>query len=235
MGARAISMKAGKFIVIEGTDGSGKGTQTALLEERLEAERRPFEVVDFPQYDKNIYGKLVGRYLAGEFGGINDISPYLASLAYAGDRMLAVPYIKKSLDDGKLVIANRYVISNMAFMAARFSKKAERDEYLAWLNELEYKTNKVPKEDLVIFLYLPVEIGQQNVDKKGHRGYMKGTKRDIHEDNLAYLKEVAKVYLDLAFTSKHWHIIDCLDGQAMKSREQIHEEIVAVLKKKRII
>lgn len=224
----------GSFIVIEGTDGSGKGTQARLLIDKLKQLKIPSEIIDFPRYEENEYGKLVGRYLKGEFGGLEDINPFLASLAYAGDRMLAGPEIKLWLEDRKLVITNRYVMSNKAYMAARI-KKAKRKEFLNWLDNLEYKVNKIPREDLVIFLYLPSEIGQKNVDLKAKRSYLGNKKRDIMESNTAYLKEVEKMYLEFAIENKNWVLINCLAHSKMRSREDIHEEILKILKNKKIL
>jgi dTMP kinase len=224
----------GRFIVIEGTDGSGKGTQINLLEERLRKEGVDLKIVDFPQYESNLYGKLVGRYLKGEFGGLEDVNPYLASLAYAGDRLLAKPQIEKWLAEGNLVIANRYELSNKAYMSARLPED-QRAEYASWLDDLEYNTNGLPKEELVVFLYVPPNIGQKNVDQKLKRNYLGNKKRDIMESDLNYLKEVANIYLSMAASNPNWAVIECTENGLMKSREEIHQQIVSILIEKGVL
>jgi dTMP kinase len=227
-------MKKGKFVVIDGTDGSGKGTQVELLKQKLKILKTPFEVIDFPRYEDNDYGRLVGRYLKGDFGPMESLNPYLVALPYAGDRALAKPLIEKWLAQGKLVIANRYVPSNKAFSAARMSPKEGR-EFIDWDDQLEYETNKIPREDLVLLLYVDPKVIQQNVDQKEVRGYMGQKARDIHEANFAYQKKVAKTYLQLAESENHWHVVQCMQGKTMRTREEIHEEILQALKDKKMI
>lgn len=227
-------MKKGHFIVIEGTDGSGKGTQTTLLLEKLQSLNIPSQLFDFPRYDDNEYGKLVGRYLKGEFGGLEEVSPYLASLAYAGDRMLAGPVIKKGIEEGKLVITNRYVLSNKAYMAARVPG-GEKDQFLNWLDNLEYGVNKVPREELVIFLFVPLKVSQSNIEKREQRNYLGDKKRDIMEANLSYMQEVEDLYLSFAGQNSNWHLINCVKNGQMRTREEIHQEILKILKDSKII
>src|SRR5438045_2336719 len=115
-------MKKGFLIVIEGIDGSGKTTQANLLSGYLKSKNIPHEVINFPRYEDNLYGKLIRRYLNGEFGEAKKVDPYLMSLAYAGDRNLAKPLIENWLLEGKIVVANRYVSSNKAHMGANLSQ-----------------------------------------------------------------------------------------------------------------
>ena len=133
----------------------------------------------------------MGRFLAGEFGGLEEIDPHLASLTYAGDRWQAKEKMEGWQDQGIIVLANRYASSNMAHQTARFPEE-RREGFLCWLKELEYEVYQIPREDLVVFLHVPVEIGQDLVDQKGERGYMGGQKRDILEADLAHLQEAEK-------------------------------------------
>lgn len=230
-------MKKGKFLVIEGIDGSGKRTQLKLLIKYCQEHKVKTRSVDFPQYYKTFFGKLVGRYLQGEFGEVNQVSPYLASLTYAGDRWQAKEKMDKALKEGKLLLANRYTSSNMAFMGAKIKTKRERDKFLRWLTRVEWQIYQIPEPDLTIYLSVPPEIGQRLVDKKGKRKYV-GNKnsRDIHERNLAYLKKVAEVYLELCQRFDNWVKIDCVDKKEnLLSKEEIHQKIVKVLKRKKII
>ncbi len=225
----------GKFVVFEGTDGCGKTTQVALLKERLVKEGYKVAVVDFPQYSETFFGKLVGQYLAGNFGDLNQVDPHLASLAYAGDRWQAKEKIEQWLAEGRTVLANRYTGANMGFQTAKLPRK-ERDEFLTWLEELEYKIYGIPREEVVVFLHVPSVISQQLVDQKAQRQYLGGVKRDIHERNLKYQKEVEKVYFALANKYHHWLTVECCDRQGrLMTPEKIHELVYNSLRKRKIL
>lgn len=219
--------RKGKLIVLDGTDGSGKKTQLDLLKKRLEKEGYKTEEVDFPRYYSSFYGKMVGRYLAGEFGDVYETSPYLTSLLYAGDRLLAKNEIRKWLHDGKIVLTNRYVSANLCHQSAKLPSK-EREKFIKWLLELEYKVHQLPKEDMVIFLYVPVKIAQGLLDKKGHRDYIGGFKKDIHERNIKFLKDSENQYKKLALKFK-WHLIECTQNKKILPKEVIADEIWQVI------
>lgn len=212
-------MKKGKLIVIDGIDGSGKSTQVELLREYLASQDVVWETISFPRYEDNIYGKLIKRYLEGEFGDINEINPYLMACVYAGDRVLAKPSIEKWLEEGKLVVVNRYVSASKAHMGANLQEE-EREQFFNWLDELEYKTNGMPKEDLTILLKIDPKIAQKNIVNIG---------LDIHEENLRHLKEANKIYLSLAVKESDWKILDCMKNGSMKDKEEIHREILNIL------
>src|SRR3989344_40049 len=139
--------KKGHFVVIEGTDGSGKNTQVKLLRKKLQILGQQVQILEFPRYSGNPYGKIIGQYLRGEFGGLNDVNTYLISLAYAGDRSLAKPDIEHWLKQKQIIIADRYVPSNKAYMSARLHK-AQREQFIEWLDDLEYNINAIPREEL---------------------------------------------------------------------------------------
>lgn len=216
-------MNKGKLIVIDGTDGSGKATQIELLSQYLKEQNHPFEVIDFPRYNENIYGQLIRRYLDGEFGGLDQVSPYFTSLAYAFDRALAKPQLEQWLDQGKIVLANRYVPSNKAHQGAKLPE-SQRDEFMSWLERLEYETNGIPREDLVIFLNVPTNIAQANVDKRGVR--------DIHEASLNHLSQTSTLYMQQAQQNNNWVVINCLENEKMRSKEDIHKDIIEALKQR---
>lgn len=225
----------GKLIVFDGTDGSGKATQAKLLAKYLGNQGEQAKYISFPRYYESFHGSMVGKYLNGDFGNLKEVNPYLASYAYAIDRLTAKPQMEDWLEGGCYVISNRYTSSNMGFQAARLPEE-ERENYWQWLIEMEYKVHKLPKEDIVIFLYVPVEIGQQLVDKKGERGYVKGKKRDLHEENLAFLKEAAQVYLKLCDRYEHWKKIDCVDKKGnLLPKKKIHKKVINLLKEEKII
>ncbi|MDO8576866.1 MAG: dTMP kinase [Candidatus Daviesbacteria bacterium] len=214
-------MKKGQLIVLEGIDGSGKTTQINLLAKSLAEKNIPFEVISFPRYEDNLYGKLVKRYLEGEFGSISEVSPYLMALVYAGDRFLAKPLIEKWLNDSRVVLVNRYVSASHAHMGANLPE-TEREEFFEWLDELEYQTNRMPKKDLTILLAVDPKIGQKNVV---------GRSPDLHEENIKHLEEANKIYLELAKKEANWYVINCMKDDQMKSVEDIHQELLSILEK----
>ena len=216
----------GKFIVIEGTDGVGKATQVALLKDKLEAFGIQHQIIDFPRYQDNLYGKLIKSYLQGEIQKYGGINPYLLTLAYAGDRALAKDLIKSWLEKGNLVIANRYLHSNVAYSIAYLPGDI-REEFMKWNYDLEYQTNGIPKEELVILLYADPEVAQKNIEKRGEK--------DINEKDLAYQKKVAEAYLYLSKSQSHWVVIDCVKDGQMKSKDEIHQNILEVLKQKGVL
>ncbi len=215
-------MKNGLLIVIEGIDGSGKTTQIDLLAKALAEKNIPYEVISFPRYGDNIYADLVTRYLEGEFGSITEVSPYLMALVYAGDRFLAKPSIEKWLSDGRVVLVNRYVSASHAHMGANLPE-TEREEFFKWLDELEYQTNKIPKEDLTILLSVDPKIGQKNVASRLH---------DLHEESLGHLEKANEIYSSLAKRNPNWYVVDCMSEGRMKSPEDIHQEISTIVTEK---
>jgi dTMP kinase len=224
-------MKKGKFIVIEGTDGSGKKTQLDLLRENLKKCGQAFEVLDFPQYYSNFWGAMVGRFLNGEFGDLDDVSPYLVSPFYMLDQASRGDDIKNWKKEGKYILSNRYITSSMGHQTAKFPKE-EQEEYLRWLLEAGYKWLKVAREDLVIVLYVPPEISAKLVngkDAKGRKKYLKN-KKDIAEKNLEHQEKAAEVYVNLCKRFKHWKLINCVDKKGkLKGKNEIQKKILKLL------
>lgn len=224
-------MRKGLLIVIDGIDGSGKSTQVKLLKDALDC-----ETISFPRYKDNEYGRLIKSYLEGEFGSINETDPYKIACLFAGDRVLAKPLIKKWLAEGKTVIANRYISASKAHMGANLPKN-QRKKFFDWLDELEYKTNGMPKEDLTILLKIDPAVGQKNVlnarpacPQRQQAGLRGG--RDIHEENLKHLEEASKIYLSLAKKEDNWYVVKCEKDGQMKSKEEIHQEILEIINEK---
>ena len=220
-----MDKKQGKLIVIDGIDGSGKTTQIELLKQYLASQgvslqvSLQVEVIDFPRYEDNLYGKLIKRYLEGEFGGIENVNPYLMALAFAGDRFLAKPLIESWLQSGKLVIANRYVSASKAHLGANLSEE-KREEFMEWIDKLEYQTNGLLKPDLNILLDIDPFIGQQNALAKNQP--------DIHEEDKSHLEKARKIYLELSQTEENWKIVECMEKGEMKLKEAIHKLIVEI-------
>lgn len=226
-----VKNRQGKLIVIDGGNGSGKTTQAKLLINYLKEKKFMAKYFDFPQYYTSFHGKTVAKFLRGEFGHIDQVSPYLASLAFALDRAS----VKKEMDDflarGGLIVSNRYVSSSLAHQGAKFANEKERKEFLTWLSELEYKVHKMPKEDMVIYLYVPWQMGIRLTAKKTDRKYLKGSK-DIEEKDLKNRVESEKMYLRFASQKKHWVKIDCIEKGKILPPQVIHQKIITVLKKK---
>jgi dTMP kinase len=214
----------GKLIALEGIDGSGKRTQLDLLASELDARGLDTFRISFPHYD-SFYGKLVGRYLNGEFGALDAVDPHLSALLYAGDRLEAKPEIEAALSAGKIVLADRYIASNMAHQSARVPPEL-REEFFAWLRRLEYGLYALPVEDLVIFLRVPVAEANRLVGLKPVRAYTT-LRRDIQEADIEHLKQTAIIYDRLA-TEANWERILCINtvsGQ-LYSPEEIHRAVL---------
>lgn len=226
---RQLKTRKGKLIVIEGGDGSGKTTQADLLITYLSQKKVPVKLVDFPRYYSSFHGKTVGRFLRGEFGPLQKVSPYLAALAYALDRASVKEEMDFFLAKGGVIIANRYATSTMAHQTARLKTEPEQKAFLTWVYELEYKIHKIPKEDLVIYLFVPWQIGVDLTEQKGKRTYLKGGV-DIAETDMAHRMAAEKMYLSLVKQYSHWIKIDCVSNDRLLSPLAIHNQIVIALK-----
>lgn len=211
-------MKKGLLIVFEGIDGSGKTTQIKLLAKLLKVKNIPFEVISFPQYGKNEYADKVYDYLSGKFG---EIGPYSIAKVYASDRKTVREQILSWLEAGKLVIANRYISSSKAHLGVNLADD-KREEFIRWIDELEYEENGMPKEDLTILLTVDPKVGQKNSQEKNHL--------DIHEDNLKHLEKAHQIFLQLSKKEKNWMVVNCMNNGQMKTPQEIHKDLVDILK-----
>jgi dTMP kinase len=181
-----MNSEQGIFIVLEGVDGSGKGTQFRLLTERLKAVGYDVEVFDFPRYEQPS-SHFVRNYLNGEYGDAAGISPYTASLFFALDRYEAAPQIKKAIQQGKIVLSNRYVGSNMAHQGGKFTNSGEQRGFFIWEDGLEFQMLGIPRPTLNIFLRVPAEISHELIVKKAKRSYTDNS-HDQHEADIEHLK-----------------------------------------------
>ncbi|MFA6919056.1 MAG: thymidylate kinase [Patescibacteria group bacterium] len=211
---------SGKLIVIDGTDGSGKGTQTDLLIAKLKSEGFKVEKADFPRYG-NRSATLVEEYLNGKFGSADEVGPYRASIFYACDRYAASFEIKNWLNEDKIVVSNRYVSANMGHQTGKIQDSTERDKFLDWVQNLEFNIFQIPKPDINVLLYMPPEIGQKLVDQKGVRDYIGGDRRDIHEDDLNHLKRAADAFAYVA-DKYNWININCAPNGNLLTIEEVH-------------
>jgi dTMP kinase len=204
-----------RFLVIEGLDGSGKSTQLNLLREYLEQRSVPFMYLHFPRLEEGVYGKLVARFLRGEMGPNETVDPYLVALLFAGDRADAAGMIRSWMDEGYLVIADRYVYSNVAFQCAKLNKAADQARLRDWILDFEFAYNKLPRPDINLYLDVPFAFTMQqlgNARDGNDRGYLKG-ERDIHEESLEFQERVRQQYLTLQDHVDDLHLIKCSDSE----------------------
>lgn len=211
----------GKFIVLDGADGAGKDTQANALLAAAQAQGLSAALIRFPGYDTTLSGREVKAYLAGEYGEFNAVHPKITSYLYAVDRYEQQPLLNELLEKHDLVIASRYVISNIAYQAARLPE-AERPAYREWAKKLDYDVLKNPHEDAVLFLSLPVELSKTLIEKRLKQGT---AGRDIYDENLTYQRTVLGEYEYLCSTHDHWYQINCAHDGKIRSIDDIAQEI----------
>lgn len=211
----------GKLIVIEGTDGSGKSTQFRLLTDRLEAEQVKFQKLVFPQYSEPS-SALIRMYLGGEFGkSPSDVNAYAASAFYSVDRYASYRKVwGKWYKEGGLVVSDRYTTSNAVHQTSK-EPEDKREDFLNWLYDFEYDKLGLPRPDLVIYLDVPTDFTEKMLR---HRESETNTHADIHEQDMQYLATCRRMGRAAA---EHygWTVIRCVRDGAMRSVEDIHEEI----------
>ena len=180
------------FIVLEGLDGAGKSTQIGMLERLLASRGVASEFLHFPRFDAPVYGELIARFLRGELGPVEGVDPYVVALLFAGDRAGAAPMLRRWLDDGKVVLLDRYVYSNVGFQCAKLPAGEQRSRLRRWILDLEFGYNAIPRPDLSLFLDVPFAFTERKLAQQregGDRDYLKGA-RDIHEDSLDLQRRV---------------------------------------------
>jgi dTMP kinase len=211
----------GAFIVVEGTDGSGKATQAKLIASKLESAGYDVETFDFPQYDQPS-SYFVKRYLNGDYGDADEVGPYTSSLFYALDRFEAAPKIRQALQEGKVIICNRFTGSNMAHQGTKIANAEQRRGFFIWLDNLEFEMLRVPRPDISFVLRVPADVAQKLVDQKDERGYT-DKKRDLHEADLTHLERSVAVYDDLTqLFPKDFQRIDCVRSGTLLDIETIN-------------
>lgn len=219
----------GKLFVIEGVDGSGKATQTELLFQKLCKENKNVRKISFPNYDSpsSIFVKM---YLNGEFGtDPQAVNAYAASVFYAIDRFASFKKDWKTFyNDGGIVIADRYVTSNLVHQAGKIDDEHEKEYYIRWLSELEYDIFELPKPDCVIFLDMPPEYSLKLREKRN--ALKQGLEKDIHEADITYLKKSYDNAVHIA-RNQDWEMIHCVKDGEILSVEEIHKEIMQRISK----
>ncbi len=216
------------FIVLEGLDGAGKSTQVRMLRELLATRGIESEYIHFPRFDAPVYGELIARFLRGEFGGIDDVDPYIVALLFAGDRMEAAPQIREWLAAGKAVVLDRYVYSNVGYQCAKILDATKRQKLVEWILDLEFAHNNLPRPDLSLFLDVPFSFTERKLaeSREGDdRAYLQGG-ADIHEGSLSLQQRVREVYLAAAGADPSLQIVDCSnDAGEMGTPDEIFSRI----------
>ena len=214
---------AGRLIVFEGTDGSGKSTQFRALCDRAARSGHSFQKLVFPQYSEPS-SALIRMYLGGEFGSHpGDVNPYAASSFYAVDRYASFKKVWGTFyQSGGLVLTDRYTTSNAVHQASKLPE-GERQAFLDWLFDLEYGRMGLPAPDLVLYLDLPTEVSEKMLR---HREQATATAADIHEQDGAYLRRCREGAREIA-RDLGWSVIDCAAGDAPRTMEDIRREVLS--------
>jgi dTMP kinase len=221
--------KKGRLIVIDGADGSGKATQTRLLVAHLKRTGKKVVTFDFPRYEKNLFGRLIGECIRGEHGDFVHLDPYLASTLYACDRFETAPKIQSALRRGAVVVLDRYVSSNQLHQAGKVSDPKGRKLFLSWLDEMEHGIFGLPRPDVIFYLDVPQWVSARLLKEqiaRDKKSYLKGGGRDTVEEDAHYLALARASALDLLKRQKTWTRIQCTNKRGELSLpETIHTVI----------
>ncbi|PID51735.1 MAG: thymidylate kinase [Candidatus Moraniibacteriota bacterium] len=225
----------GKLIVIDGSDGSGKATQTQCVVRALKKAGRRVRTCDFPQYEKNFFGAFIGECITGEHGDFVALDPHITSVIYAADRFESSKKIQRWLEKGYTVVLDRYVSANQIHQGGKIADPRARKKFLQWLDTMEFGVFRLPRPDMVIYLDVSVQLSQillQNTDKK--KSYIPKGKKDLVEADRTYLENARKSALWLARNNDNWERIQCVKNGRLRSIEDIQRDILHILKKRRI-
>lgn len=214
----------GKLIIIDGSDGSGKATQSLKLFQRLQEEGYKVKKVEFPDYNSDS-SALIKMYLNGSFGSDpNDVNPYVASSFYAVDRYASyVTKWKQFYEEGGIILSDRYTTSNMVHQAAKIEDEAEKEKFLDWLWDYEFNLFGLPVPDAVVFLDVPVEYSKKLMEERVNK-FTGEEKKDIHERDMDFLRNSYNNAKKIAEKYK-WITINCVENNSMYSIEKIHEMV----------
>lgn len=224
----------GVFLALEGGDGAGKSSQITLLSDFLKKGGRHVHSVHFPRLDTRPYGELIAQFLRGDFGPMTAVHPKLTALLYALDRHEAAPDLREILAAGDILLADRYIFSNIAYQCAKVADHEERARLGDWIEQLEYGFYGIPRPDLTLYLDVPLEFALEKLarDREGHdRDYLRGG-QDIHEASRALQARVREEFLAMAKArSGELGVVDCRGpGGAMADRHTIHSRILDALR-----
>lgn len=220
---------SGKIITIEGLDGSGKSTQIDLLLNYLSKKNIKHQYIHYPMLNQGRYGQIIAEYLRGEFGAIDQVHPKLVALLFAEDRKEHNHQILKWLDEGYLVVMDRYVNSNIAFQCAKTKSVTDKNALKTWILDFEFNYNQLPKPEKSVFLNVPFHYVEQSLKNQrtgDDRNYLNG-KTDIHEADIDFQKRVYEEYLTMIDEQLQFIALDCMsnDGKWLE-KEKIHQQLL---------
>ena len=222
-------MEKGRLIVFEGAcDGIGKSTQLKLLRDRLEKDGETIVSHHFPTYG-TYHGAPVEKYLSGDLGEIDELNPYFINSLYAVDRGCAWhSNLKKLYEEGNILLFDRYTTSSLLYQAAKIKDLDEKKKFLDFVEDFEYNKLGIKKPDRVIFLYTPFDLATKLREGRVDNG---GIKNDLHERDIKFMREV---YDNAMFVANYlnWDMIKCNNGEEMRTREEIHEDIYSLVRKR---
>ena len=224
------------LIVLEGLDGAGKSTQLKMVTSYFASLGRKVEYLHFPRYNASVYGELIAKFLRGDFGAIDQVHPQLVALLFAEDRRDAASLLRSWMDQGRVVVLDRYVYSNIAFQCAKLASQEESDALRDWIFDLEYVHYGIPRPTLNLFLDVPLEFVDAKLRssrKGGDRSYLAG-KSDIHEADLSFQERVRTLYREQCARDDRFIRIECGDaaGHMLPAADifrRIRNEIDAIL------
>ena len=228
--------KRGRLIVLDGADGAGKATQTALLVARLKKEKKRVKALQFPQYQDNLFGRLISECLAGDHGDFAKLSPYIASTLYAADRFETKKKLEGWLKQGYTIILDRYVSANQIHQGGKITDTKERKKFLKWLDDMEFGVFGLPRPEVILYLDVPYEISYQLLNDKAlqkekQKEYLKKGKRDMVETDEKYLRDSRVSAVKMVQSSNQWERIPCTKKGMLLSREEVHELVWETVKK----
>ncbi len=223
----------GKFIVIEGVDGCGKSTQLSLMSQTYEKMGVLCKYIHFPMLNQGLYGTMVAEFLRGEYGSIDQVHPKLVALLFANDRMEHIATINEWLDKGYVVLADRFVYSNIAYQCAKLKSAEEKQLLKQWILQYEFEHNRLPVPDCSFFLNVPFSFVKKTLEanREGEeRAYLNG-KQDIHEQSMDFQKQVYDEYQKLIEEQPTFINIECFNSKGeFLPKETIHQMMMNHLK-----
>lgn len=230
-------MERGKLLVIEGTDGAGKSSQTKLISEFYKNQGLKVEQFHFPTYTHNEFGKVITHFLRGDFGKSENVNPYFVANIYAMDRYLFLDDLNKMLDENDIVVLDRYVFSNAAYQAAKFKINSHQaHDIINWIIEFEFGFLGLPEHDLCLFLNVPLEITGARLAKNRigqDREYLDGN-IDIHEADLELQMRVHHTYVNIekmtGYMIRNYEIVDCYDRNPEEIFESYKQKLIDLAK-----
>ncbi len=221
------------LIVIEGLDGAGKSTQVKMVKEYILSAGMDLEYLHFPRYEAPVYGELIGKFLSGEFGANDQVHPQLVALLFALDRADAGKQIRQWLSNGKTVLLDRYVNSNIAYQCSKIADREKRNALMEWIFKLEYEIYAIPRPDINIFLDVPISFVAKKLqeNREGEeRNYLHGGS-DIHEASIEFQKGVRDIYLQRCSIDANFKRVNCSTTEGtMAAPDVIFSRIKDVLK-----